>query len=452
MAVAEPSPGSQTQIPSVGSIIDNRPMSFFQARTILLGGLVLFADGFDAQTIGFLAPSIAENTRIPVNTFGPIFSASLVGLMIAAMSAGPVADRWGRKWPIIFSTFTLALFSLLTASSTTFNQLLIFRFLTGLGLGGALPNVLALSSEYIPKRLMAVLVAVLFCGLPLGGFVCGMLSSAMTPVWGWQSVFYVGGILPLAISFLLIMLLPESVQFLSQREANSQRISKLLAPIAPDMAGAGFSFAAPVAGRKGVSIKHLFTDGRAFGTILLWIPNFMNLLLMYVIVNWLPALLRAAGMSGSDGVTATSFYSLGGILGTFTEGFLIKFSDPFRILLAEFGLSALLIALMAMMANSWSMLIILAFLLGFLVTGAQAGLNVLAAQFYPTFIRSTGVGWALGIGRIGSIVGPLLAGMLLSKHWQPWQVLLAGAVPALFALGSILLSRCAPRGKTPYSS
>jgi MFS transporter, AAHS family, 4-hydroxybenzoate transporter len=450
--MAEPSPNSQAQIPSVSSIIDSRPMSFFQVRTILLGGFVLFVDGFDAQTIGFLAPSIAENTRIPINTFGPIFAASLVGLMIAAMSAGPVADRWGRKWPIIFSTFTLALFSLLTANATTSNQLLIFRFLTGLGLGGALPNVLALSSEYVPKRLMAVLVAVLFCGLPLGGFVCGMLSSAMAPVWGWQSVFYVGGILPLALSFLLIVLLPESVQFLSQRETNSQKIAKLLAPIAPEMAGAGFSFAAPVAERKGVSIKYLFTDHRCFGTVLLWIPNFMNLLLMYVIVNWLPALLGAAGMSVSNGVTATSFYSLGGIAGTFLEGFLIKFSGPFRILVAEFGLSALLIAAMAIMADSWSLVIILAFLLGFLVIGAQAGLNVLAAQFYPTFIRSTGVGWVLGIGRIGSIVGPLLVGMLLSNHWQPWQVLLAGAVPALFALGSILLSRCAPRGETPYSS
>jgi MFS transporter, AAHS family, 4-hydroxybenzoate transporter len=450
--MAKPSPNSLAEIRSVSSIIDNRPMSFFQIRTILLGGLVLFADGFDAQTIGFLAPSVAENTGIPVNTFGPIFSASLAGLMVAAMSAGPVADRWGRKWPIIFSTFTLAVFSLLTAHSTTFNQLLVFRFLTGLGLGGALPNVLALSSEYVPKRLMAVLVAVLFCGLPLGGFVCGMLSSAMTPVWGWQSVFYVGGILPLALSFLLILMLPESVQFLSQREANSQRISKLLAPIAPEIANAGLSFATPVAKRKGVSIKYLFTDGRAFGTILLWIPNFMNLLLMYVIVNWLPALLRAAGMSGSDGVTATSFYSLGGIIGTFAEGFLIKYCGPFRVLLAQFGLCCLLIASMAMMADSWPLVITLAFLLGFLVIGAQAGLNVLAAQFYPTFIRSTGVGWALGIGRIGSIIGPILAGMLLSKHWLPWQVLLAGAVPAFFALGSILLSRWASNGMTPYGA
>jgi AAHS family 4-hydroxybenzoate transporter-like MFS transporter len=443
----------EKEIQSVSDIIDGRPMSGFQIRTIALCGLVLFSDGFDAQTIGFLAPSIADSTGIPSNTFGPIFSASLVGLMIAAMSAGPIADRWGRKWPIIFSTITLAVFSILTAHSTSFNELLVYRFLTGLGLGGALPNVVALSSEYVPKRLMAVFVAALFCGLPLGGFICGMLSSAMTPVWGWQSVFYVGGIFPLALSLLLIVLLPESVQFLSQSKADSRKIANLLKPIAPDLPdGIRISYPARDKESKGVSVQYLFTDGRAAGTILLWIPNFMNLLLMYVIVNWLPILLRASGMSVTGGVTATSFYSLGGIVGTFAEGFLIKWGGPFRILLAQFGLCGLFIALMALAADSWSAMIILAFLLGFLVIGAQAGLNVLAAHFYPTFIRSTGVGWALGIGRIGSIAGPLLAGALLSNQWQPWQVLLAIAIPAFLAMGSILLGRRAPHGLTPYGA
>ncbi len=455
MALTGSTLNDQPRISGISDIIDNRPMSRFQIRTILLGGMVLFFDGFDAQTIGFLATPIAESTDIPVNTFGPIFSASLIGLMIAAMLAGPIADRWGRKWPIIFSTSALAVFSILTALSTSFNQLLVFRFLTGLGLGGALPNVVALSSEYVPKRLMAVLVAVLFCGLPLGGFVCGMLSSALLPIWGWQSVFYIGGVLPFLLSLLLILLLPESVRFLSQRGDKSQKIAKLMAPIAPEIdpdERDQLSFAAPVAVSRGISVKYLFTEGRAVGTFLLWIPNFMNLLLMYVILNWLPALLRASGMSVSDGVTATAFFSLGGILGTLTEGFLIKFGGPYKILLTEFGLCGLFVASMAMMAHSWSLVIILAFLLGFLVIGAQAGLNVLAANFYPTTIRSTGIGWALGIGRIGSIVGPVLVGMLLSMRWQPWQVLLSGAVPALFALGAILMVRWAPSGESPYAA
>ncbi len=449
---------SESHIQSVSDIIDSRPMSRFQILTITLCGLVLFSDGFDAQTIGFLAPFIIDSAGIPEDAFGPIFSASLFGLMIAAMAAGPIADRWGRRWPIIFSTITLAVFSILTAHSTSFNQFLIYRFLTGLGLGGALPNVVALSSEYVPKRLMAVLVAVLFSGLPLGGFLCGMLSAAIAPAWGWQSVFYVGGIFPLALSILLIVLLPESVQFLSQRKADPRKIAKLLAPIAPDFGSeitAERAVVPPVgsdAERRGLSVKYLFTDGRALGTILLWIPNFMNLLLMYVIINWLPILLTEAGMSRSAGVTATSFISLGGIIGTLSEGFLIKFGGSYKVLLAQFGLCGMLIAAIAMRTELWLLVTIMAFLLGFMVIGAQAGLNVLAAQFYPTFIRSTGVGWALGMGRIGSIVGPLLAGMLLSKGWQGWQVLLAGAVPALFAFASILWGRLAPTGRTPYAT
>ncbi len=449
MVLKDKASDDQSQILKVSDIIDNNPMSRFQIRTVILGGLVLFTDGFDAQTIGFLATPIAESTGIPVNTFGPIFSASLIGLMIAAMLAGPIADRWGRKWPIIFSTFTLAVFSVLTASSTTFNQLLIYRFLTGLGLGGALPNVVALSSEYVPGRLRAVLVAMLFCGLPLGGFICGMFSSSLLPIWGWKSIFYFGGAFPFTLSLLLIVLLPESVQFLSQKGSNPGKTAKLIGAIKPDLAldSGKFSFTSPQAAVKGVPVKHLFSDGRAAGTVLLWIPNFMNLLLMYVIVNWLPALLKASGMSVSDGVTATSFFSLGGILGTLAEGFLIKYGGSYKILLAEFLLCVLLIASMAMISSSLLLVIMLAFFLGFLIIGAQSGLNVLAVNFYPVSIRSTGVGWALGIGRIGSIAGPVLAGVLLSMEWQPWQVLLTGAIPALFASAAILFCRYTPGDK-----
>lgn len=445
---------NHTRILNVGDIIDSRPMSRFQVRTLLLGGLVLFTDGFDGQAIGYLAPSIAEGTNIPVETFGPIFSASLIGLMIAAMLAGPIADRWGRRWPIIFSTLALAFFSFLTAHAASFNQLLMFRFFTGLGLGGALPNVVALSSEFVPRRLMAILVAALFCGLPLGGFICGMVSSAMLPVWGWQSVFYLGGVLPLIVSILLILLLPESVQFLSQRGKDPKKTARLLSPIAPEITGYGdqVSFSSASVARKGVPVKHLFTGGRAAGTVLLWIPNFMNLLLMYVIVNWLPSFLTASGMSVSDGVTATSFFSLGGILGTLAEGFLVRFAGTFKTLLVEFGLCALLVGSLSVAADSWSLTITLAFLLGFLVIGAQAGLNVLAASFYPTSVRSTGIGWALGVGRIGSIVGPILAGTLLILEWQPGRILFAGSVPAILALAAILMGLWAPGKKSLFAA
>ena len=155
--------GQSTTI-NVSAIIDQRPMGAFQIWTVVLGGLVLVLDGFDGQTINFLTPSIADSTKIPVHSFGPILSASLIGLMIAALATGPIADRWGRKWPVILSTLSFAVFSLLSAHANTRGQFLILRFLTGLGLGGAMPNVVALASEYIPKRILAVVIPILFVG------------------------------------------------------------------------------------------------------------------------------------------------------------------------------------------------------------------------------------------------------------------------------------------------
>ncbi len=427
---------------TVNEIIDQQPVGRFQIWTIVLCGIVLILDGFDAQTIGFLAPSISQSLNIPLKVFGPIFSASLFGLMIAAMAAGPIADRWGRKWPVVSSTLLFAVFSILTAHVTSFNQLLVFRFLTGIGLGGAMPNVVAIASEYSPKRLLPLFVAALFAGMPLGGVICGTASSVLIPTLGWRSVFYLGGILPLAVAVLSIRKLPESVRFLSARGGDPDRIARIMAHISPEFVTASVEFPpSREKMRKGGPVKHLFTEGRAAGTILLWIPFFMNLLILYFVVSWLPALLRESGMSVADGVTATTLFSLGGIVGSLTEGPLMNRFRAYWLLVVEFGLCAVLIASLGLITASFLLIAAVALLLGFFVTGAQAGINVLAASFYPTAIRSTGLGWALGIGRVGSIVGPVLAGVMLSIGWQPRQILIAGAVPALIAALTVFLSR-----------
>ena len=224
-----------SQALTVSEIIDRRGMGGFQIWTVVLCGLVLVLDGFDAQVIGFLTPSIAKTTGIPVHTFGPILSASLIGLMVAAMATGPIADRWGRKWVVIVSAFSFGIFSLLTARASSFNALLILRFLTGLGLGAAMPNVVALASEFIPKRMLALWVTLLFIGMPLGSVICGLVSGAMLPRYGWRSVFLVGGVVPLVISLLLMVILPESIQFLALRGKDSQRAGKILRKIAPEI-------------------------------------------------------------------------------------------------------------------------------------------------------------------------------------------------------------------------
>ena len=429
-----------SQALTVSEIIDQRPLSRFQISTVLLCGLVIVLDGFDTQCIGFLAPSIAETLAVPLKAFGPIFAAGLVGLMIAAMAMGPVADRWGRKWPVVLSTLVFATFAIFTARATSFDQLLTFRFLTGLGLGGAIPNAIALTSEYVPKRLLSVSVAMLTCGMPLGALVGGLVSSVMIPTWGWRSVFYLGGILPLAVSLVLIKMLPESVQFLTIRGAEPQRISRIMARISPELGDVPVSsLISREHRREGVPVMHLFTEGRAIGTILLWVTFMLSLLILYFIVNWLPALLRQVAMPISAGVTAVSLFSLGGVLGTLVQGRLMNGFGPYVVMLAEFGLCTLFVGSLGFITTSFFLMMTVTVILGCCVQGAQAGLNALAASFYPTSMRSTGVGWALGVGRIGSIVGPVLGGMLLSLEWSPQQIFLAAAVPALCSALAITL-------------
>jgi AAHS family 4-hydroxybenzoate transporter-like MFS transporter len=290
--------------------------------------------------------------------------------------------------------------------------------------------------------------------MPLGGTISGFASAVMIPRWGWHSTFYVGGVLPLVISLLLITLLPESIQFLAAQGKNVQKVCRILTRISPEFATADVDLAVSPSDRshKGVPVMRLFTEGRAVGTILLWLPYFMNLLLIYFTGSWLPALLRGDNMSVSAASTATAFISFGGIFGCVAEGYLIKWRGAGAILLAEYALAGLFLALLALLSVSFAVVLALTFTVGFMIIGAQGGLNALAASFYPTSIRSTGVGWALGVGRIGSIVGPLLGGMFLSSFgWKPSQMLLFGTFVAGCACISILLSNFARGHASAYS-
>jgi len=434
---------------TVSAVVDSQPLSRFQVGIFVMCGFVAVLDGFDTQSIGFLAPAIAESLKVPLPSFAPVFVAGLLGLMCGAGVLGPVADRLGRKWIIISSTALFGLFSVLTAHASSFNELLVLRFLTGIGLGGTMPNVVALTAEYAPKRLQAIFVSMLFTGMPLGAVLGGLVASALLPIWGWQSVFIVGGVLPLTMAIILVAKLPESARFLIVRCAEPGRIATLMArvvPAHPEVSAARFVSEATTL--TGFTIKHLFTEGRALGTVLLWIPYFMNLLIIYFVISWLPAVLRQTGMPIAAGVTAISLFSLGGIIGSLLQGVTMRKAGATPVLVSEFGLSILLIGSLGVLPPSLAMILTIAFVLGILVQGAQAGLNALVAGFYPTAIRSTGVGWALGVGRIGSVVGPILGGVMLSLHWDLQQIFMAGTVPALCAGTAVLAGSRLRRDRT----
>jgi MFS transporter, AAHS family, 4-hydroxybenzoate transporter len=430
----------------VAGFIDAQPVVNFQIRLLLLCAAVLFIDGFDTQAIGYVAPDLARDWNLPRGALGPVFSAGLFGLMIGALIFGPVADRIGRKRIIVFSTIAFGLGTLATVFAKDVYWLIALRFLTGLGLGGAMPNAVALTSEFSPHRRRATMVMTMFVGFSVGAALGGLLAAALIPVFGWSSVFLIGGIAPLVFAPVLAKLLPESIRFLALTGRNDARVAELLKKIAPSSnfaTGTRFSVHEPKL--EGLPVVHLFADGRASTTILFWIVFFMSLLDLYLLSNWLPTVLNDLGASIGVAAAVGAMLQVGGVVGTFALGKIIdRFS--FRALAVTYLLASVAVIAIGFTGHSIPLVTIAIFCAGFTIVGGQIAANALTATYYPTMMRSTGVGWALGIGRVGSIVGPLIGGVMLTRHMGAEALFTAAAVPALIAcVATFALGRIAPR-------
>jgi AAHS family 4-hydroxybenzoate transporter-like MFS transporter len=429
----------------VASPIDDAPFGPLQLRIVLLCALVAALDGFDTQAIAYVAPSIAAAWGIEKSAFGAVFGAGLLGLTIGALLLSPIGDRFGRKLVILVCTAAFGLFSLLTARATDIDQLLLYRLLTGIGLGGAMPNLIALTNEYAPARLKATLVTVMFCGFPLGSTLGGLISAPLIAAIGWPAVFIVGGTMPLLLLPVLILLLPESARFLARRGGGTAKLAALLAKLAPEASIDAFVAAARDSGGGAISARlpmlALFSHGRSGMTALIWIAFFMNLLVMYFLVNWLPSLLTEQGLPLGIAIASTAILNLGGVFGAIGLGRLIDRRNPALVLSAAYAAAALFIAVIANANGNVPLLLGGAALAGFGIVGGQIGLNAVAAAAYPTAVRATGIGWALGVGRVGSIVGPTAGGALLALGWSSRSLLLAAIVPSLIAALAVFLLR-----------
>jgi AAHS family 4-hydroxybenzoate transporter-like MFS transporter len=431
----------------VVEFIDQQPVGGFQIRLLLACAAVLFLDGFDTQAIGFVAPSLAKEWGLTKSALGPVFSAGLFGLMIGALVFGPLADRIGRKKIIVFSTLAFGIGALATAFVNDLGMLLAIRFLTGLGLGGAMPNAIAMTSEFSPRRRRATLVMIMFCGFSVGAALGGFLAAALIPQFGWRSVFVVGGVAPLVLAPILALRLPESVRFLALTGRANERVAQLLRFINPMAAFApATQFVVHEPGLAGIPVLQLFKDGRTLVTLLLWVVFFMTLLDIYFLSYWLPTVLNDLGASVSAAALIGSMLQIGGVVGTFALGSIIdRFS--FRALTLVYFIAVFAVAAIGQLGHSVVFVSMAIFVAGFCVVGGQIAANALAAGFYPTSMRSTGVGWALGIGRVGSIVGPLVAGVLLTMKWSTASVFMCAAGAALCAtLAAFCLSRLAGMG------
>ena len=450
MAISEAQTGAP--LVDVAEFIDQQPVGGFQVRLLLTCAAVLFLDGFDTQAIGFVAPALAKEWGLTRSALGPVFSAGLFGLMIGALIFGPLADRIGRKKIIIFSTIAFGIGALATAFVQDVNTLLAIRFLTGLGLGGAMPNGIALTAEFNPRRRRATMVMIMFCGFSTGAALGGLLAAALIPQFGWRSVFIVGGVAPLLLAPVLVFKLPESVRFLALTGSANGRVAQLLALINPTAVFAPATrFVVNEPELTGIPVLHLFREGRALATLLLWVIFFMSLLVLYILSNWLPTVLNDLGASLSAAAAIGSMFQIGGVVGVFTLGSVIdRFS--FRALALVYFIAVFAVGAIGHLGHSVIFVTLAIFVAGFCIVGGQTAANALAAGQYPTSIRSTGVGWALGVGRVGSIVGPLIAGAtsemrLFGLGVSPASIFIEAAAAALCAaLAAFFLSRLAGMG------
>jgi AAHS family 4-hydroxybenzoate transporter-like MFS transporter len=431
----------------IADFIDRQPVGAFQFKLLLTCAAVLFLDGFDTQAIGYVAPVLAKEWGLTKGALGPVFSAGLFGLMIGALLFGPLADSIGRKRIIILSTLAFGLGALVTALVHDVDSLLAIRFLTGLGLGGAMPNAIAMTSEFNPRRRRSTMVMIMFCGFSVGAALGGLLAAVLIPHFGWRSVFAVGGAAPLLLVPILVLRLPESVRFLALTGHANARVAALLGQIYPKAGLAPATrFVVNEPELPGIPVLHLFRDGRTPVTLLLWVVFFMSLLDLYFLSNWLPTVLNDLGASVSWSAAIGSMLQLGGVVGCFALGSIIdRFS--FRALALVYFIAVFAVAAIGQLGHSTVFVAMAIFTAGFCIVGGQIAANALAASFYPTSVRASGVGWALGIGRVGSIVGPLVGGVLLTMKWSPASVFAAAAAAALCAaLAAFCLSRIAGLG------
>jgi AAHS family 4-hydroxybenzoate transporter-like MFS transporter len=418
----------------VSAFIDLQPVSRLQFRVILLCGLVVLFDGLDTQVIGYLGPALSLEWNIPRAQLGPVFSASLVGLMAGLLIIGPISDRIGRRYSIIVSVFLFSFCTLLTAFAQGVNDLMLYRFLAGIGLGGAMPNALALTGEYCPKRLRATLVIIMFCGFSLGSILGGLLSALLLDSYGWRAVFLVGAALPLLLLPVLVYKLPESLQFLLLRNQRHAEVHYILTSIAPAHDGK-LLLGGDAPSTAKVPVTDLFLQQRTRGTLMLWAVFFMNLMVFYFLQSWLPTLFTDSGLSQQSAVLMTTLISVGGIVAGIISGPLMDRYNAYKVLAGLYVGGAVFVITIGI--ASPALLALATFCAGFCVSGAQKSINALAVIFYPTKVRSTGVGWALGIGRFGSILGPVLAGWLLGWGWSTANLMQLAAVPMLLAAALI---------------
>lgn len=413
------------------ALIDNAKFNRFHLRTLLLCALIIIFDGYDLVVYGVVLPVLMQEWGLTPVQAGALGSYALFGMMIGAIVFGQLADRIGRRLSIAICIVLFSGFTFINGFATNVTEFGICRFIAGLGIGGVMPNVVALMNEYAPKKMRGTLVAIMFSGYSVGGMMAAWLGMQMIPQFGWQSVFYIA-ILPLVLLPVILLLLPESLAFLL-RQNKVGAVREIITKIVPktttfDMSVKMDTSASEPAIADKPGVKQLFTADKALPSVLLWCAFFCCLLMVYALTSWLPKLMNNAGFSLGSSLQFLLVLNVGAIAGAIFGGWLGDRSNLPRVLTYFFIAAAVSITLMGL---DVPMVVRYLAIAGAATIGSQILLYACAAQYYPLHIRSTGLGWASGIGRNGAIVGPLLGGYLLSEQLALHLNFMVFAVPGI---------------------
>jgi AAHS family 4-hydroxybenzoate transporter-like MFS transporter len=406
-------------------------------------GAAVMLDGYDAQIIGFVAPALTQEFEVPPAALAIAFSAGLFGILVGCLFLAPLADWLGRRLLIVFSVCLFGIASLLTARVHALHELEMLRFATGIGLGACMPNVAALTAEYAPARMRGSLTIWMFTGFSVGALLSGLLAARLVPLMGWRVLFVVGGVLPLFLALVMVMRLPESVRYLAARgRGYSRTIAAILNRIHPDPAVTPDSmFTVAEESRKGFLLPHLFTGGRGIGTVILWAIFFLQLFALFLLASWTPTILVSAGLSHSAAVFTGAMQQAGSVVATLLLGPIFDRIGFYRGLIPLLVLSSIGVIAMGTVGSNLFALNTAAFFAGAGIMGGQTAVIVVAGAFYPTFIRATGIGWGMGIGRIGAVIAPLVGAFMVASLWTPTQIFMVTSVPPLLVAGLLLVLR-----------
>jgi len=424
------------EVVEVSRLLDQRGLSSFHYKLIFWCVLLSLIDGYDIAAIAFAAPHLVREWGLKPGQLGPVFSASLVGILFGSALFGWIGDRYGRKIALISSNLLFGVFTFAAAYSTNLEQLFWLRLLAGLGIGGVIPNIVAINTESGPRKYKATLALIAVGFVPIGGAIPGVVAATLVPTHGWQILFTIGGIVPIVLAVIGLFTLPESIKFMALHESQRSKMEKTLAALDP-------GFKVPPNATfiiedeqqfRGFNPVYLFRQGLHLITPLLWLLFALNLMGYFFLLSWTPTLMQMLKLPPSVGALAGAMIQIGGTVGSLVLARWFERQRFFAIAIV-FVIAVPVVASIGYAGTtSTTALAIATFFAGFCVLGIQTGINVAGALVYPTSLRANGSGWELGIGRIGSIIGPLVGALFVGLPVE--KLYMWSSLP--FALGAVV--------------